>query len=219
MKLWILFGVTALSFLGSLGYILLSLPHEATQGVVQKIFFFHVPSAFALYVHLILGALLSLIYLFDRRKILDDWARSLMNSALVFTLIVLCSGPVWAKPIWGVYWTWDPRLTTTFIVLIMLIGYVCVRHLYTGTRSAMIGAVIALLAVLDIPLIHYSVTLWRGVHPSVLRNPDGLPSSYQTGLELMILSMFLWGALMTVLFYKVRKLQNLIEATKGETVL
>lgn len=208
MKFWLLFWVTFLSFFSALTYVILFLPEEAQQGAVQKIFFFHVPAAFMMYTYLVVGTVMSVLYLIQRRGIYDQVARSCIYTATLFACLVISSGPIWAKPIWGVYWTWDPRLTTSFIIFILLIAYVMVRKIfveYEGVESRkgpIIGAVIAILALLDVPLIHFSVKLWRGIHPSVLEEPDGLPSSYQTGLEWMIASFILLGALTTWILYR-----------------
>ncbi|MDB5037573.1 MAG: ccmC [Bacteriovoracaceae bacterium] len=214
MKYWFLYFVTFLSLLGSLLYVFLELPPEISQGYVQKIFFFHVPSAFAMYFALISGAILSGIFLFERKQIYDQLARACLYTATFFSILVIISGPIWAKPIWGVYWTWDPRLTTTFVVFILLVGYCFIRALFqdregSNHRGSLIGSIVALLAVLDVPLVHYSVKLWRGVHPSVIQKSDGLPENYRMGLELMVLSILLLAGLTTVLFYKLIKISEL----------
>lgn len=212
-KFWFLFGLTFIVFMGALLYVLLQLPPEASQGYVQKIFFFHVPSAFAMYGCLLVGGIFSSIYLFEKKLRYDQWARASLYTATFFAAVVMVSGPVWAKPIWGVYWTWDPRLTTTFVVFILLIGYCFVRSIYSqdvgGQKKApVIGAVLAILALLDVPLIHLSVKLWRGVHPSVIRNPQGLPPDFQRGLELMVLALFLLAAVLVWLFFKIIRLKE-----------
>ncbi|MBN8462822.1 MAG: cytochrome c biogenesis protein CcsA [Dechloromonas sp.] len=210
---WILFWLAAVSMLGALSYVLLWLPPEAQQGFVQKIFFFHVPAAFAMYICLIVGAIYSCLYLYEKKLNYDQWARATLYVATIFATVVIVSGPIWAKPIWGVYWTWDPRLTTAFIVFILLLAYCFVRALFhdregLSRRTSIIGAIIAVLAVLDIPLIHFSVQLWRGIHPSVLRNPEGLPDSFRTGLEVMMLAVFLLAAHLVDLILRTIKLQD-----------
>jgi len=212
MKEWILFILASVLLIAGLYNVLLLLPPEASQGFVQKIFFFHVPSAMTMYFGLILGALTSAIYLWERKPIFDQISRAAIYTATVFSVIVISSGPIWAKPIWGVYWTWDPRLTTTFIVFILLVAYCFVRNLFSeqnlSSRGALIGAVIAILAVLDIPLVHYSVKLWRGIHPSVIQNKDGLPPEFRTGLEIMMIAILVFGGLLGLLFFKYIRLKE-----------
>lgn len=209
---WFLFGLSATSFLGALGFVLIRLPEEKVQGIVQKIFFFHVPSAFAMYLFLILGAILSVVYLFQRKEAYDWAAKSLMTVATLFGSLVMVSGPLWAKPIWGVYWTWDPRLTTSFVIFVLLLAYLVTRKVFeqkegSEQKGAVIGAILAVIAVLDIPLIHFSVRLWRGVHPNVLRDPEGLPEIYRNALEMMIIGIFLFGFLLAFLLFRTYQLE------------
>jgi heme exporter protein C len=195
--------------LGGFAYVLLGIPFEASQGAVQKIFFFHVPAAFCMYAGLFAAAVGSVVYLIKKSSVADCVARAGMKTAFVFGLIVLTSGPLWAKPIWGVYWTWDPRLTTTFVVFLLILGYLFARNIFDDrqaqARGALVGAILALLAVAHVPIIHLSVKLWRGVHPSVLRNPEGLPPTYSLGLQIMILAFFLLAFGLGYLFYQTEK--------------
>jgi heme exporter protein C len=209
MKIWYLYFASILSLLASLTFVLLYIPAEASQGFVQKIFFFHVPAAFTMYLSLILGALYSAVFLYTRKEHFDLLAKTFITTALCFASIVIISGPIWAKPIWGVYWTWDPRLTTTFLIFVLLVGYMLVRRLIADkTKAALISSLIALIAVADVPIIHWSVKLWRGVHPSVLSNKEGLPSSYIQGLEYMSMSFFLLGGLLSWIFYRIFLIQQ-----------
>lgn len=205
--------MTAVSLAGSMFYVLMGLGPEASQGLVQKIFFFHVPAAFSMYLTMLSGTIFSILYLREKKPSYDQAARASMYVALFFSCIVLVSGPIWAKPIWGVYWTWDPRLTTSFVVFILLLAYAFVRLLFEereslSNRGALVGAILSIFALADAPLIHLSVKLWRGVHPSVLRNPEGLPDDYRTALELMSLSFFLLAGLLSLLMYKILKIQD-----------
>jgi len=216
MTLWFLLGLSASSLLTSLIYVLLFLPFEKTQGVVQKIFYFHVPSAFSMYAFLILGAIMAVFYLIDRRVIYDHISKAAMYTACLFAGLVITSGPIWAKPIWGVYWTWDPRLTTTFIVFILLLAYVFARQVLEdrergGMKSSVIGAILAIFAVVDIPLIHFSVRLWRGIHPAVLKDPHGLTPAFARGLQVMIMSVFLLATLICLLIFKYLQLKQRVE--------
>jgi len=208
-------GTLAVSTI-SLLFILLALAPEAGQGFVQKIFFFHVPSAFAMYACLLVSGLASGLFLAQRKKSMDALARASMSGAVLFGIIVMISGPIWAKPIWGVYWTWDPRLTTTFVVFVLMIAYFFTRKIFDdrqqSERGALVGSILAIIAVLDIPLIHFSVKLWRGVHPSVLRNADGLPPDYRLGLELMTLSFLLIAGLFVWTLFKVMKAEETLNA-------
>lgn len=216
--LWFLYGLSASSFLASLYYVLAVLEPEATQGYVQKIFFFHVPSAFVMYAFAVLGMLFAVLYLFSKKNLHDLLSKSALYIASLFGFLVIVSGPIWAKPIWGVYWTWDPRLTSTFILFTLLIAYCVTRILLekqNPQRAAFIGAILAIFAVLDIPLVHLSARLLRGLHPSVLKEPGGLPESYRTGLELMIISFFIFSTLLFWILYQYMLVKSKIDEWKG----
>lgn len=209
----LLIALTALVNLGGFLYVFLYLAPEASQGFVQKIFFFHVPSAFAMYAALVVAGILSILYLFQRKRDQDLLSQACMSVALLFGLIVMLSGPIWAKPIWGQYWTDDPRLTTTLIVFLLISATVLTRRIFSQNRmverGAVIGSILTLIAVADIPLIHLSVRLWRGIHPSVLRNSEGLPRDYSLGLQIMILGFLLLCGCLVAMLYRLYTLEDL----------
>lgn len=223
MSRWVLLGVTATVFIANLYQILWMTPLEATQGIVQKIFYFHVPSAFNSYAFLILGMFLSIFYLFTKNRSYDQAARASIYTSTIFASLVIGSGPLWARPIWGVYWTWDPRLTLTFVLFVLLLGYCFVQFILghresQKERAALIGSLLAVLAVPFMVLTHFSVKIWRGLHPSVLREEGGLAPEFQKTFEFSVFSMFLLGSLIFVfLFDHLRlkdRLQGLIEKQK-----
>jgi len=209
--IWWLWAASALSMLGSIFYVLMYLAPEATQGFAMKIFFVHVPAAFTMYLFLFAAFVASIIYLAKRSYAADLVAKASMICSFIFSLLVVITGPLWAKPIWGVYWTWDPRLTTTFVVFVLICAYLLIRKIFEDrrdyARASLIGAILSIIAILDVPLIHFSVKLWRGVHPSVIKNPDGLPEGYQRGLEFMMISFFLLGACYFYIIWKYLKLK------------
>ncbi len=210
-----LFIASALSMIGALFYTLLALPFEATQGPVQKIFYFHVPSAFAMYFFAFLGVVFSVVYLKTREPGFDVRAQSAMRTSLLFGTLVIVSGPLWAKPIWGVYWTWDPRLTLAFIVFLLLIAYVFTRSFLKDRqmedRGALVGAILAALSIPFMLLTHLSVKIWRGLHPSVLNNPQGLDANFSNGLQAMIVAVFLLGLCLFLIQSRSLELEKKIE--------
>lgn len=142
-------------------------PVELRQGVAQKIFYVHVPSAFiALYVAFGLVAVASGLYLWLRDPRLDRMAESAAEVGLVFMTAVLVTGPIWGKPIWGTWWTWDARLTSTLFLWFIVLGYLLLRGAIEdpGTRATY-SAVLGILALLLVPFIHLSVYLFRTMHP------------------------------------------------------
>ena len=153
-------------------------PIEAIQGPAQKIFYVHAPSAFvALYVALPLVALAGALYLWLGDERLDRTAESSAEVGLVFTTVVLVTGPIWGRPVWGAWWTWDARLTLTLFLWFVLVGYLILRGAIDdrGTR-ARYSAVLGILAVLLVPFIHLSVYLFRTLHPQPIVLKPSAPS-------------------------------------------
>ncbi|MEO8622603.1 MAG: cytochrome c biogenesis protein CcsA [bacterium] len=153
-------------------------PPEATQGAAQRILYVHAPSAFvALYVAFALMAVSSLLYLGLKDEKLDRLAESSAEVGLAFTTVVLTTGPLWGKPIWGTWWTWDARLTATLFLWFIILGYLVLRDAIEerGMR-ARYSAVLALLAALLIPFIHLSVYLFRTMHPMPIVAKPSAPS-------------------------------------------
>ncbi|MDQ2664651.1 MAG: cytochrome c biogenesis protein CcsA [Gemmatimonadota bacterium] len=153
-------------------------PPEATQGPAQRILYVHAPSAFvALYLAFALMALTSALYLWLKDEKLDRVAESAAEVGLVYTTVVLITGPLWGKPIWGAWWTWDARLTLTLFLWFIIVGYLVLRGAIDerGMR-ARYSAVLALLAGFLIPFIHLSVYLFRTMHPMPIVLKPSAPS-------------------------------------------
>jgi heme exporter protein C len=141
-------------------------PYEATQGPAQKIFYVHVPAAMSAYLALTIAAVMSVLYLWLKDDRADRLAESAGEVALIFTSAVLLSGPFWGKPVWGVWWTWDARLTLTLFLWFIAAAYTVLRGAIDDpSMRARYSAVLAVLAALLIPFIHLSVYLFRTAHP------------------------------------------------------
>jgi heme exporter protein C len=153
-------------------------PVEATQGPAQKIFYVHVPSAvIALYIGLPIAALCSAGYLWLRDERLDRVAESAAEVSLVFMTVVLLTGPLWGRPVWGTYWTWDARLTMTLFLWFVVLGYLVLRGaIEDRAQRARFSAVLSILAVLLVPFIHLSVYLFRTLHPQPILLKPSAPS-------------------------------------------
>jgi heme exporter protein C len=153
-------------------------PVEATQGAAQKIFYIHAPSAFVgLYLAFGLVAVAGALYLWLRDDRLDRIAASAAEVGVVFTTVVLITGPIWGKPIWGTWWTWDARLTLTLFLWFVYVGYLILRGAIDdpGVR-ARYSAVLGVLGALLVPFIHLSVYLFRTLHPMPIVLKPGAPS-------------------------------------------
>ena len=169
----VLFSTLAL-FAASLYAIFILAPVELQMGIVQKIFYFHVPSAYAMYIGFGVSAVGSLVYLIKRDPKWDAVGVAGAEVGTLFCLIVLLTGPLWARKAWGVWWTWDPRLTTTLLAGMIFAAYLALRSMGTaGDVEKRFAAGLAVFGLVDLPLIHYSVQRWRGVHPTVITGKGG----------------------------------------------
>ena len=140
------------------------------MGDVQRLFYFHMPSAW-----IALGPAFtcvfgfSIAYLVTRKLVYDRIAGVAAEIGVVFTTITLITGPLWAKPVWGVYWTWEPRLTTTLVLWFIYVGYLLLRSIAgEGSRRARLSAVYGIVGWVDVPIVFLSIYLWRTIHPRVL---------------------------------------------------
>ncbi len=153
---------------------LLLAPTEKTMGDVQRIFYFHLASAAAAFVSFTCVFIASIGFIVRRVGLWDNLAVAAAEVGVLFTTFVLVTGPIWARPVWGQWWVWDPRLTTTLILWFLYTGYLVLRQAVPGHRGAMAAAAFAILAYVDVPVVYFSVRWWRGIHPQVLRGGGGL---------------------------------------------
>ncbi len=140
-------------------------PYEATMGLVQKIFYFHVPAAMAMFVSAVVCGIASAMFLFKEHRRADRWAVAAAELAVVFGAIVLITGPLWARKAWGVWWQWDARLTSTLVMWMIFLAYLLLRR-YGGPGSDKLAAGVALFGMANVPFVYWSVNVWRTVHPT-----------------------------------------------------
>ncbi len=173
-------------------------PTEAEQGIAQRIFYFHVPCAWVAFAAFGIVALAGILYLWLGERMWDDLGYAAAEIGMVFCTLVLLTGSLWAKPIWGVWWTWDSRLTTTFILWLMYGGYLLLRSSADDSpQVARFAAVVGIVAALDVPVVIVSVRLWRTIHPAVLITKTG-----EHGLEdpRMVVALLVSLAAFTIFF-------------------
>jgi len=152
-------------------------PLEAVQGPAQKILYVHAPAAWVAFLAFGVVALVSIVYLWLRDDRLDRIAESSAEVGVVFTTVVLITGPLWGKPVWGTYWTWDARLTLTLFLWFVYVGYLLLRGAVEDpAMRARYSAVLGILGALLIPFIHLSVYLFRTLHPLPVLMKPGAPS-------------------------------------------
>lgn len=139
-------------------------PYESTMGLVQKIFYFHMPAAWLFLVAALTCGVHSARFLFGRRRSADAAGVAAAELALVFGAITLVTGPLWARKAWGVWWVWDPRLTSSLLLWMIFVAYLLVRR-YGGPGSDKLGAGLALFGMANVPFVFISVNVWRTLHP------------------------------------------------------
>lgn len=172
-------------------------PPDALQGDVQRLMYVHVPAAWLAYLALSVVLVASIRYLMTRDLGWDAVAHASAEIGVIFTALAIALGSLWGKPIWGVWWTWDPRLTSTAILLLIYLGYLAVHRLPDNpVQRARWAAVVGIVGFLDLPIVHFSVLWWRSLHqpPSVIR-PAG-PAMAGSMLAALVLAV----AAFTVLY-------------------
>ena len=149
-------------------------PVEKTMGIVQKIFYFHVPSAYSMYLGATACFVGSVMYLLRPTDLGDAIARAGAELAVVFGAIVLTTGPLWAAKAWGYYWTWDPRLTTALLSVLIYVAYLVLRAFSgDGPGERKFAAALGVVGAANLPIIHFSVQKWQGQHPTVITSKGG----------------------------------------------
>ena len=182
----VLGGLAALGLLLGLYTGFLYAPPDAVQGDVQRIMYLHVPLILVSYLAFFVVFVTSILYLARRSERHDAIAHSSAEIGVLFTALAIAAGSIWGRPTWGTWWTWDARLTTTTILLLIFIGYLMLRALVDDpSRGATFSAVLGIIGFLDVPIIHMSVVWWRTLHQpaSVLRpGPSTVAPDMQVAL-------------------------------------
>jgi heme exporter protein C len=183
-------------------------PTEAKQGLVQRIFYFHVPSAWTAFVAFFICFVANIRYVLKREPRWDWLGVSAAEVGLAFTSVVLVTGPIWAHPVWGNWWAWDARLTSTLVLWLLYVAYLLLRTLVEEPdRRALLSAVFGIFAFIDVPLVYGSIRWWRTQHPQpvILGEPgSGLPSSM---LHVLLFSWLAMLGLMSLLLWQRYRLE------------
>lgn len=150
-------------------------PVEKVMGMVQKIFYFHVSSAWIGFFAFFITFITSILYLITKKYTFDDIAAASAEIGLAFCTIVIVTGPLWAKPTWGKFWTWDPRLTSTLILWFIYIGYVMLRQFMDESdRRAKFSSAIGIIGFINVPIVFLSIQWWNNtIHPNVVQKGGG----------------------------------------------
>lgn len=195
-------------------------PTEATMGNIQRIFYYHVPSAIMGMVFPYVNLIGSLGYLYFRRNkpvcalAMDALALAAAEVTLVFVSIGLVTGMLWAKPAWGIWWTWDERLTTYLLLWLLYVSYMLVRRFSSTGQTYTLAAVISIFAGIDVPIVYMSIRWWRTQHPSPVffGGPDaGLDPSMVPAFVWNILGWAMWGVFILVLRYGLERRRQQVQ--------
>src|SRR5512138_1191211 len=185
--------ISVAALVGLAGVYVLALdytPIEARQGMAQKIFYLHVPAAWCALMSFSLVGIASALYLWLLDPRLDRFAASSAEVGVAFSALMLTTGPIWAKPIWGTWWTWDARLTLALFLFFLFIGYLALRaSLHDPSERARFSAVVGILGMLLVPFIHLSVYLFRTLHPQPVVLKPSAPSLPPEMLRTLLVSM------------------------------
>jgi heme exporter protein C len=193
----VVLGLLALA--GLAGVYVLALgytPVEARQGLAQKIFYLHVPAAWCALLAFSLVGIASALYLWLHDPRLDRFAASSAEVGVAIAAVMLTTGPIWAKPIWGTWWTWDARLTLTLFLFFLFVGYLALRAaVHDAGERARFSAVVGILGMLLVPFIHLSVYLFRTLHPQPIVLKPSAPSLPPQMLRTLLVSMLVFTVL------------------------
>jgi heme exporter protein C len=218
-RLATLAGALTVAVVAGLAAIFLWVPTEEFQGIVQRIFYVHVPAAWVAYLAFAIVLIGSIGYLRAGSPRWDMLAHSSAEVGVVFTAVNILTGMLWARPIWGTYWTWDARLTSMFVLFLIYVGYLVFRAMATDpTRGARIAAVIGIVGFVDVPIVHFSVLWWRTLHPArTVIDPGGagLPPQMLVTLLFMVGVFTLLYTLLLALRIRVARLSEEIAALEG----
>ena len=185
-------------------------PYESTMGLVQKIFYFHVPSWYVMFLSTFVCGVAGVVFLFTRRRGADALAVAAAELAVVFGLIGLVTGPLWARKAWGVWWQWDARLTSALVLWLIFVAYLLLRR-YGGPGSERLAAGVALFGMANVPFVYWSVHMWRTVHPLTTVVPT-LPPSLRGPLHLSTAAFLLLFLLLLGLRTRLERLRTELDA-------
>ncbi len=212
---YLMIVLTAATVLTAMIAVFLYAPTEKTEGMVQRIMYFHIPSAWIAFFAFFVVFLCSILYLWKKDREWDIYAMASAEIGVMFCSLVLITGPIWAKPIWGTWWVWDARLTSTLVLWLIYVAYIMLRlQSEAGSMRAKYAAVVGIVGFLDIPLIHFSVLWWRTFHPQPkIVTSEGLGAGMDTS---MLITLMISLAAFTLIYFLLMGQRVRIETMKDE---
>jgi heme exporter protein C len=214
-------GAVVLALMGAAAYASFFVaPNEKTMGVLQRIFYFHAASAWAGMTAFFVCFASNLMYVWRRQDKWDWLGVSAAEVGLAFITVVLITGPIWAKPAWGIYWTWDARLTSTFVLWLLYAAYLVLRTMIEEPdRRALLSALFGVFAFLDVPLVYGSIRWWRTQHPApvIMGGPgSGLDPTMRAVFFFSVLAVHVLMAFLIVERYGLEKLRTDVELIRRD---
>jgi len=203
-------------------------PADAMQGEVYRIIFYHVPSASVAFLFFAISLVGSIGFLAYRRnrpdwaQASDAWALAGAEVGVVFCTVVLLTGPIWGRRAWGIWWTWDARLTTTLVLWLIYVSYLLLRRFVAGPQMQTLAAVLGIFGALDVPIVYMSNRWWRTQHPAPVFGGDssaGMAPAMVTALLWNMLAWLAWGILILGIRYRVERQQQKIAEREAQAAL
>jgi heme exporter protein C len=214
----LLIGLGFALMIAALYMVFMYVPTDKHTGIVQRIFYFHVPVAWVAFLAFFITFIFSILYLWKRDIKWDTIASASAELGVIFTSLVLITGPIWAKPVWGVWWTWDARLTTSLVLWVIYVAYLLVRSFASEPdRGAMFSAVVGIVGFIDVPIVFLTVNLWRTQHPTMIIFEGGLTTSMLvtllvciTAFTVLYLVLIKRAARLKQMESEVRRIKNIV---------
>jgi heme exporter protein C len=189
-------------------------PTEQTMGDVQRIFYYHVPSAWTAFILFFINFVASIVYLIRRNAKADMLALVTAEVGVVFCTVNLVTGPIWARPVWGIWWTWDLRLTLTLVLWLIYVSYIVLRRFSSSGQTPLLAAVLAVFGALDVPLVYFSIWFFRTQHPQpVIGGGGSLDPRMWHALLINWLAFSCFGALVCWSRYRLEVLRRDLDET------
>jgi heme exporter protein C len=217
----IILGAVAVSLVIAAAYAAFFIaPEERTMHLIQRIFYFHVGSAWAGMDAFFVCFIANLLYVWKRQPRYDWLAVSAAEVGLVLTTVVLITGPIWAHPVWGIWWTWDARLTSTFVLWLLYVSYLLLRTLIEEQdRRALLSSLFGIFAFLDVPLVFGAIRWWRTQHPSPVMlggEGSGLEPTMKKVLFFSVFAMHVLAAFLILERYILEKMKSDVDTLQRE---
>ncbi|MFC1926392.1 cytochrome c biogenesis protein [Chloroflexota bacterium] len=211
----VLFGLSFALLIAALYLVFIYVPTEKNMGNVQRIFYFHVPLAWVSFCAFFVVFVSGILYLWKRSMKWDTIACASAEVGVVFTTLVLITGSIWAKEIWGAWWTWDARLTATLVLWLIYVAYFLVRNYATSqTQTARFAAVIGIIGFLNVPIVFLTVHLWRTHHPTTLVFEGGLTPPMVLTLLVSIAAFTVFSILLIIQSSSIKNLEARVKNLK-----